>query len=172
MNQKIHYLKHRNSDYLAGTDLEIFELEGNSKTLTVERVEYKENFKVNGKNKEKGIVAYFKEKYAKPMIVNPTNSRFIHEKTGVIDAGKWVGFSFELYLNMSVQMRISKTETLKGGISIKSVNVNGLIADIKDLNARIEECSSRIELLSIWNQLTEAQQIEYKTIVTAKNKTF
>ena len=55
---------------MKGVDLEIFELEGKSKILTVKNVEYKENFKVNGRVKPKGIVMYFEEDYAKPLIVN------------------------------------------------------------------------------------------------------
>ena len=58
-NNSIHYLKSRKNDFLAGADLEIFDLEGKSKTLTIQRVEYKENFLVNGRRKEKGIVVYF-----------------------------------------------------------------------------------------------------------------
>ena len=113
--QPIHYLKSRNSDFLAGTDLEIFELEGKSKKLTVKHVEYKENFKVNGKNKQKGIVMYFEQEYAKPLIVNPTNARIINDQTGIVDITKTVGFSIEFYFNTKVEMRVSKTETIKGG---------------------------------------------------------
>ena len=72
--EPIHYLKARKSDFLAGTDLEIFDLEGKSKILTIDRVEYKENFKVNGHTKPRGLVIHFKESYAKPLICNSTNS--------------------------------------------------------------------------------------------------
>ena len=139
MSNSIHYLKARNSDFLAGTDLEIFELEGKSKILTVKNVEYKENFKVNGRVKPKGMVMYFEEEYAKPLIVNTTNSIFIKEVTGVIDAKKWIGFSVDFIFDISVEMQISKTETRKGGIRIKSVNTNGLIAPLH-LRPDIQVC--------------------------------
>lgn len=168
----IHYLKHRNSDFLAGTDLEIFELEGKSKTLTIKSVEYKENFKVNGRIKPKGIVVNFTEEYAKPLILNTTNSTFIKDTTGIIDAVKWAGFSIEFYFNTKVEMKVSKSETRKGGIRIKSVNMNGLFAPLKDFKTRIKECTNRAELLAIWQSLDEKQQIELKDLVTEKNKTF
>ena len=171
METPIHYLKARNSDFLASTDLEIFELEGKSKKLTVKNVEYKENFNVNGRNKPKGLVMYFEEKYAKPFIVNPTNSRIINDLTGVIDAKKWIGFTIEFYFNNSVEMKVSKTETIKGGIRIKSVNTNDLVPALEDIDTRIEKSSNRAEIMAIWNSLNEADQITYKDKVTNKYKT-
>ena len=170
MGEPIHYLKARNSDFLAGTDLEIFELEGKSKTLTVKDVVYKENFSVNGRNKSKGLVMFFEENHAKPLIVNPTNSRIINEKTGVIDAKKWIGFTIEFYFNNKVEMKVSKTETVKGGIRIKNVNTNGLVPPIEDISARIKKSSNKAEVMSIWNSLSEKDQITYKDEVTLKYK--
>lgn len=167
----IHYLKSRNSDFLAGTDLEIFELEGKSKILTVKNVEYKENFKVNGRNKDKGLVVYFEETYAKPLIVNTTNSRIIKDLTGVIDAKKWKGFSLEFYFNTKVEMRVSKTETIKGGIRIKSVNTNGLVAPLEDIDTRLKQVTNTAELMSLWQCLDEEKQIVYKDKFTEKRKT-
>ena len=172
METPIHYLKSRNSDYLAGVDLEIFELEGKSKVLTVKKVEYRENFKVNGRNKDKGIVIEFQEEYAKPFIVNPTNCRIIQDKTGVIDAKKWVGFSLEFYFNTKVEMKVSKTETIKGGVRVKSVNTNGLVAPLEDIETRISQCSNRAELMALWQSLDEKEQVIYKDKVTDKSKTF
>jgi hypothetical protein len=171
MATPIHYLKARNSDFLASTDLEIFELENKSNILTVKSVEYKENFSVNGRNKPKGLVMTFKEPYAKPFIVNPTNSRIINDLTGVIDATKWVGFSIEFYFNASVEMKVSRTETIKGGIRIKNVNTNGLVAPLKDIKTRIEECTNKAEIMAIWQKLSETEQVEYKEQVTNKYKT-
>ena len=171
MSNSIHYLKARNSDFLAGTDLEIFELEGKSKILTVKIVEYKENFKVNGRVKPKGIVMHFKEEYAKPLIVNTTNSIFIKEVTGVIDAKKWIGFSVDFIFDINVEMQISKTETRKGGIRIKSVNTNGLIAPLANVKTRIEQCTNKAEVMSIWQSLTEQEQAMHKLDVTEKYKT-
>ena len=171
MSNSIHYLKARNSDFLAGTDLEIFELEGKSKILTVKIVEYKENFKVNGRVKPKGIVMHFEEEYAKPLIVNTTNSIFIKEVTGVIDAKKWIGFSVDFIFDINVEMQISKTETRKGGIRIKSVNTNGLIAPLANVKTRIEQCTNKAEVMSIWQSLTEQEQAMHKLDVTEKYKT-
>ena len=167
----IHYLKARNSDFLAGTDLEVFELEGKSKILTVKNVEYKENFKVNGRIKPKGVVMYFEEPYAKPLIVNTTNSTFIKEITGVIDAKKWIGFSVEFRFDNKVEMKISRTETRKGGIRIKSVNTNGLIAPLADIKTRIGQCTNKAEVMSIWESLTEQEQATHKLDVSEKYKT-
>jgi len=168
--QPIHYLKARNSDFLAGTDLEIFELEGRSKILTVKNVEYLEDFKVNGKTKDKGIIFHFEEVYAKPMIVNPTNARIINHQTGVIDLKKCIGFSIEFYFSMSVEMKISKTETIKGGIRIKKVNTNGLIPPIEAIDDRIEKCTNKAEVMAIWRGLQEGQQIEFKEKIEKKYK--
>jgi len=171
MNPTIHYLKARNSDFLASTDLEVFELEGKSKILTVKNVEYKENFKVNGRIKPKGVVMYFEEIYAKPLIVNTTNSTLIKEATGVIDAKKWIGFSVEFRFDDKVEMKISKTETRKGGIRIKSVNTNGLAAPLTDVKTRIDQCTKKVEVMAIWQELTEQEQAEYKLQISEKHKT-
>ena len=169
--EKIHYRKARNSDYLAGTDLEIFELEGKSKKLTISKVEYKENFRVNGKMKPKGLIVYFEEDYAKPLIVNTTNSEIIKQQTGMIDASRWVGFTVEFYFNMDVQMKVSRTETIKGGIRIKSVNSNGLVPDIADIDGRIDKAQNKAELMAVWRGLSESEQINYKDKMNTKYKT-
>ncbi len=169
--EAIHYLKARNSDFLASTDLEVFELEGKSKTLTVKSVEYKENFMVNGRKKPKGLVMTFEEKYAKPFIVNPTNSRIIFDKTGVIDAKKWVGFSIEFYFNNKVEMKVSKTETIKGGIRIKAVDTNGIVPPLEDVGSRVDNCTNKAEVMAIWNKLSEQDQIMFKDKVSEKYKT-
>ena len=171
MANPIHYLKSRNSDYLAGTDLEIFELEGKSKILTVKNVLYLENFLVNGRKKDKGLVVYFAENYAKPMIVNTTNSREIKKQTGIIDASKWVGLSFEFYYDMKVSMKVSKTEIVNGGVRIKKVITNGLIAAIDDYEKRLEQVTNKTELLSLWQELDEQKQIELKDLFSTKQKT-
>lgn len=166
----IHYLKARNSDYLAGTDLEIFELEGRPKTLTVKNVEYLENFNVNGKKKAKGIVFSFKEDYAKPLIVNPTNARIINEQTGIIDLRKCIGFSLEFHFDTRVEMKVSKTETIKGGIRVKRVITNGLIPPLEAIEDRIEKCTNRAEVMAIWRSLDERQQPEFKELIEIKYK--
>lgn len=171
LKKPIHYLKARNSDFLAGTDLEVFDLEGKSKILKVKNVAYQENFLVNGRKKAKALVMYFEENYAKPLIVNTTNSRIIKDLTGVIDASKWIGFSIEFYFNTSVEMKISKTETLKGGIRIKNVNTNGLVPALEDVSTRIEKSTNKAEIMAIWNDLTEKDQVAYKDEVTIKFKT-
>ena len=168
----IHYLKSRKSDFLAGLDLEVFALEGKSCILTIKNVEYKENFKMNGLKKDRGLIVTFAEDYAKPFIVNPTNAREIKKQTGVIDASKWVGFSLDLYNNLSVVMRVSKTETLKGGIRIKKVHTNGLVPDIKDISTRLKQASTKVDLMSIWQELDEVQQGQYKENFTEKYKSF
>lgn len=166
--KKIHYLKARNSDYLAGIDLEVFALEGKSNTLTVKDVQYKENFIVNGRKKERGLVMTFQEPYAKPFIVNPTNSRIIKDQTGVIDAVKWIGFSIQFYFNTDVEMKRKKV----GGIRVKNVNTNGLVPAIEDIKTRIEKCTNRAELMAIWGELSETEQNTYKEVATLKSKSF
>lgn len=168
--EPIHYLKSRNSDFLAGTDLEIFQLEGKGTTLTIKDVEYKENFKVNGRIKAKGLVISFQESYAKPFIVNTTNSKIIKQSTGVIDARKWIGFTLTFYFNLDVEMKVSRTEVKKGGIRIKAVNSNGLTPDVQDIEARIKNSTNKAELMSIWNDLPESEQLKYKESFTLKSK--
>ena len=171
MRKPIHYLKARNSNFLAGVDLEIFETEGNPKTLTIKDVKYEKNIDVNGRKKPEAIVMYFEEEYAKPLIVNTTNRKIIKNQTGVIDASKWIGFSIEFFFDLSVKMRISKTETIKGGIRIKKVNTNGLAPALKDVKTRIEQSTNKAELMNIWQELTEKDQILYKDQITAKSLT-
>ena len=171
--EPIHYLKSRKSDYMAGVDLEIWDLEGKSKKLTISNVEFvkstdKKPFRVNGRIKDKALIIYFKEDYAKPLICNTTNSRKIKELTGVIDATNWVGFSIEFYFNTDVVMKRQQV----GGIRISDVFTNGLTADLKDIDTRIKEASNRAELMNVWNELTEALQIQYREDFTNKNKTF
>ena len=166
----IHYLKSRNSEYLAGVDLEVFELEGKTTTLTIKDVQYKENFKVNGRNKASGIVLTFTEPHSKPWIINPTQRREIKRQTGVIDLVKCIGFSLTLYVDMKVSFKVSREETIKGGVAIKSINTNGLIAPLKDVETRVKEVSNKAELMSLWNGLTEQEQITHKEIFTTKIK--
>ena len=113
----------------------------------------------------------FEEAYAKPLIVNTTNSRIIRDQTGVIDAYKWIGFSVEFHFDNTVRMKISSTETRKGGIRIKSVNTNGLVAPLEDLSARIKQCTNRAEVTALWSSMNESEQAEYKDAVTNKFKT-
>jgi len=171
MSESIHYLKTRNSDYLAGVDLEIFDLEGKSKTLTIKKIEFKQNFRVNGKLKDKGLIAYFTETYAKPLIINTTNSKFIKESTGIMDASKWVGFSLDFFFKADVEMRVSKTEKIKGGIRIKKVNTNGLAPELLDVSSRITVCTKKVELLDIWSELSQENQNKHKSEFTEKLKT-
>lgn len=167
----IHYLKGRKSDFLAGIDLEIFELEGKSTFLTIKSVEYKENFLVNGRRKPKGIVISFEESYAKPFILNTTNADFVKKNTGVIDASKWIGFTLGFFLKTDVEMKISKTETIKGGLRINKVNTNGFAPELADINTRIDQSSNKAELMNLWQGLSETEQIEYKDKMNAKYKT-
>lgn len=169
MRKPIHYLKARKSNFLAGLDLEIFETEGNSKILTIKDVKYEKNIDVNGRKKPEAIVIYFVEEYAKPLIANTTNRKIIKSQTGVIDATKWIGFSIEFFLDNKVEMKISKTETIKGGIRIKKVNTNGLAPALKDIKTRIEQSTNKAELMNIWQELSEKDQILYKDQITAKS---
>jgi len=168
MRKPIHYLKARNSNFLAGVDLKIFDLEGKSKILTIKDIRYEKNINVNGRIKPKAIVMYFEEEYAKPLITNTTNTEKIKNQTGVIDAVKWIGFSIEFFFDLNVQMKISKTESIKGGIRVKSVNTNGLAVALKDIKTRIEHATSKAELMDIWEELNEQDQILYKDQMNAK----
>ena len=68
-------------------------------------------------------------------------------------------------------MKISKTETIKGGIRIKKVNTNGLAPALKDIKTRIEQSTNKAELMNIWQELSEKDQILYKDQITAKSLT-
>lgn len=168
MATPIHYRKNRKSDFLAGVDLEIFQLEGRSSTLTISKVEFHPTISVNGRNKANAILVHFKEDYAKPWIVNSTNTTLIKEKTGIIDAAKWIGFSVQFYFDTSVVMK----KEVVGGIRVKEVNTNGLVPKLEDIPSRIAKCTNIAELSNIWGELTEKQQAEFKDIVVEKNKTF
>ena len=73
-----HYRNAFKSDHLASADIE--ELQENNKgkaILTLDRVEYFENRKVAGRTKDKGLVAFFKNKDTKPLIINSCNSKVL-----------------------------------------------------------------------------------------------
>jgi len=123
MSKPIHYLNTRSSDYLASVDLEIFDLEGKSKTLTIKKIELKTNFEVNGRLKKKGIIAYFTETYAKPLIINTTNSERIKESTGIMDASKWVGFSLTFYFKSDVGAITRKSKQTQIRVYRKTKNI-------------------------------------------------
>lgn len=168
----IHYRDGRSSDFLAGVDLEAFVLKGLSCKLTVSKVDFHKVLSVNGRDKKNALVLTFDEPYAKPLIVNTTNSQDIKDATNQMDAEKWVGISIEFfYKKKGISMKVSRTETKEGGIRIKSIDTNGLFPDKQDIDKRIDYCSNEAELMDIWYELSENDQNKYKEKVVEKRKT-
>lgn len=114
-----HYRNAFKSDHLASADVE--ELQENNEgvaILTLIKVEYFEKRMVAGRTKDKGLVAFFKEKDTKPMIVNAHNSAILKRFIGSANVHDWVTLNLpiELYVNHKVKMG----SEVVGGIRIKT----------------------------------------------------
>lgn len=113
-----HYRNAFKSDHLASADVEELQENNNGEAiLTVDRVEYFEKRKVAGRTVDKGLVAFFKEKDTKPMIVNSYNSKILRKFIGTSNVNEWTNLNLriELYVNPNVKM----SGQVVGGIRIK-----------------------------------------------------
>ncbi len=104
--EKKHWRDTYKSDYLASWDLD------GKHILTISSCQ-EEECKL-AKGKEKKVVARFEEKEltngvkVKPMILNPTNCKFLQTRTGCQFPADWIGFQVEI-----------SAEENKGGIGEK-----------------------------------------------------
>jgi phenylacetate-coenzyme A ligase PaaK-like adenylate-forming protein len=101
MSEFIHFRQNRKSDFFGSVEVEVFTEQGKPCILEIKEVEYKENFMVNGKKKDRAIVLYFQGQ--KPWICNSTNCNIIKKLTSQINAKKWIGVKIELYVDYNVK---------------------------------------------------------------------
>jgi hypothetical protein len=137
-NEKFfHYRNAFKSDHLASADIE--ELQENNNgiaILTLDKVEYFENRKVAGRKVDKCLIASFKEKNTKPMVVNAHNSNIIRDFIDSSNINEWINLNLkiELYVNYNVSMSGSKVS----GIRIRQTLPVIELQPITDLNGAFE----------------------------------
>lgn len=119
MNKKFfHYRNAFKSDHLASADVEELQENNNGLAiLTLIKVEYFENRKVAGRTVKKGLVAFFKEKNTKPMIVNSGNSKILAKFIESSNVHDWsdINIRISLYVDPNVKM----SGQVVGGIKVR-----------------------------------------------------
>jgi len=119
-NKFFHYRNAFKSDHLASADVEeLTENDNGIAILTLDKIEYFENRQVAGRKVDKCLVAFFKEKNTKPMVVNAHNSDIIRGFLGSSNVNEWTNLNLkiELYVNYNVSMAGTKVS----GIRIRPV---------------------------------------------------
>ena len=124
-----HWKQLINMDYIGAYALP----DGNDLTLTIDHV-VKENVTGNNGKKEMCMVAYFKEKEYKPMILNRTNAKSITALAGSPYIEKWQGQRITLYA----------TTTRLGGDTVECLRIRPTVAE-KTAPLHCEICGQVIE---------------------------
>lgn len=124
-----HWKQLINMDYIGAYALP----DGNDLTLTIDHV-VKENVTGNNGKKEMCMVAYFKEKDYKPMILNRTNAKSITALAGSPYIEKWQGQRITLYA----------TTTRLGGDTVECLRIRPTVAE-KTAPLHCEICGQVIE---------------------------
>lgn len=109
-----HWKQLINMDYIGAYALP----DGKDLTLTIDHV-VKENVTGNNGKKEMCMVAYFKEKDYKPMILNRTNAKSITALAGSPYIEKWQGQRITLYA----------TTTRLGGDTVECLRIRPTVAE-------------------------------------------
>ena len=124
-----HWKQLINMDYIGAYALP----DGKDLTLTIDHV-VKENVTGNNGKKEMCMVAYFKEKDYKPMILNRTNAKSITALAGSPYIEKWQGQRITLYA----------TTTRLGGDTVECLRIRPTVME-KANPIYCEECGIEIE---------------------------
>jgi hypothetical protein len=101
MDNKTHYRVVDKSDYLGSADIEQLIEDKQSTTFTIKSVAIERGIRVNGKKGDFRI-ARFAEKI-KPMVLNATNGKRIHQITGSPFVEDWKDIAVELYIEEGVK---------------------------------------------------------------------
>lgn len=126
-----HWKQLINMDYIGAYALP----DGKDLTLTIDHV-VKENVTGNNGKKEMCMVAYFKEKDYKPMILNRTNAKSITALAGSPYIEKWQGQRITLYA----------TTTSLGRETVECLRIRPTVIETKQSEPLYcELCSSIIE---------------------------
>ena len=112
--KKTHYRAIAKSDHLGVADLEDYIEGGNNLIFTINKVMQHQSIKVAGKNIAANI-AYFKESWVKPLVLNATNAKIIKGFANSPFVEDWSNISIQLYIDENVKM---KGEVV-GGVRIR-----------------------------------------------------
>lgn len=128
---KTHWKQLVNLDYIGAYAL----TDGKDLTLTIDHV-VRENVTGNNGKKEQCMVAYFKERDYKPMILNRTNAKSITALVGSPYIEDWAGHRITLYA----------TTTRLGGDVVECLRIRPTVAEPKKTNPLYcENCGLEIE---------------------------
>ena len=139
MSDFIHYRQNRNSDYFGSVEVEIFTEQNLPCLLTIQNVEYKENFMVNGKKKDRAIILYFQGQ--KAWICNPTNCKILERILGKKNAKEWIGETIELYVDYKVQF----AKEIVSGVRVKAEKYVRKLPDLQLNTPQFEACKKALK---------------------------
>jgi hypothetical protein len=108
MENKTHWKKVFNSDYLGSCDLE----DGKDLKLVIKNVLIKKVKNTDGKEQERNV-AYFTDPKVKPMILNATNCKVIKKFTKTPYINDWVNVPIQVYVKDDIRAFGDITEGLR-----------------------------------------------------------
>ena len=154
-NKGKHWREVYKSDYLASWDID----RGKSLILTIKECkEEKAKLMVKRDESDIKVIAYFEED-VKPMVVNITNCKIMHDLTGGGHFNEWAGLKIEVYPE-------PKGDTY--GLSIKKKFPKVFTDNTKALSA-LRECASLLDLQSAYMKLDKYEKAD-KEVVALKNE--
>ena len=160
MSDFIHYRQNRNSDFFGSVEVEVFTEQNLPCVMQVINVEYKENFMVNGKKKDRAIILSFQGQ--KPWICNPTNCKILERVLGKKNAKEWIGETIELYVDYKVQF----AKEVVSGVRVKAEKFVKKLPLLEIGSKQFEACKKaltsgyKIEDLRIKYAISEDVEIE------------
>jgi len=160
MSDFIHYRQNRNSDFFGSVEVEVFTEQNLPCVMQITNVEYKENFMVNGKKKDRAIILSFQGQ--KPWICNPTNCKIIERILGKKNAKEWIGETIELYVDYKVQF----AKEVVSGVRVKAEKFVKKLPLLEIGSKQFEACKKaltsgyKIEDLRIKYAISEDVEIE------------
>jgi len=146
--QKTHWKKVFNSDYLGSCDFE----DTKDKKLIIKNVVVKKVKNTDGKEQERNV-AYFTDPKIKPMILNVTNCKVIKKfaKTSFID--EWVNIAVSVYVKDDIKAFGDITE----GLRIRETQPNLSKAELTPS-------------MPAWNEVVKFLAVQGNTIEKVKSK--
>lgn len=138
MSDFIHYRQNRNSDYFGSVEVEVFTEQNLPCVMQITNVEYKENFMVNGKKKDRAIILSFQGQ--KPWICNPTNCKILERVLGKKNAKDWIGETIELYVDYKVQF----AKEVVSGVRVKAEKFVKKLPSLEIGSKQFEACKKAL----------------------------
>ncbi|MHA1794660.1 MAG: hypothetical protein ACTSUK_00985 [Promethearchaeota archaeon] len=155
MENKIHWRKAFNSDFLASCDVVDKDL-----ILTIEKVKLEDVKSQQGTSKCN--VAHFKENY-KPMVLNVTNSKMVKKFAKSNFINDWNNIKVQIFVQDNVRMGKEITEGLRIRDFQPKIEID-CTAAIEKLN----KCTSLEQLSTTYKGLTRSEQSN-KSIIALKD---